>query len=70
MNARSFAFALASILVSASTAYAGTPTELVQEGVALREKGDDKGALEKFREADTAAPEGVFQEEVQAVGGG
>ncbi len=58
MNARSFAFALASILVSASTAYAGTPTELVQEGVALREKGDDKGALEKFREADTAAPSG------------
>ncbi len=58
MNARSFAFAVASILVSASTAYAGTPTELVQEGVALREKGDDKGALEKFREADTAAPSG------------
>lgn len=58
MNARSFASALASILVSASTAYAGTPTELVQEGVALREKGDDKGALEKFREADTAAPSG------------
>jgi hypothetical protein len=58
MNARFAALTIATILVTASAAHAGTPAELVKEGVALREKGDDKGALEKFREADTAAPSG------------
>jgi len=58
MNARIAALTVATILATASAASAATPAELVKEGVALREKGDDKGALEKFREADTAAPSG------------